>query len=300
MMRGTRRSLAALLTASSFAIVCTGATPGFDGRRAFDHLRRLVLIGPRPAGSEALQRARTYITEQLRTFGVTVREQAFDGATPVGAIRMVNLVATIPGDRPERVIFSGHYDTKRFDDFEFVGANDGGSSAALVIELGRVLQARKNRFTVELLFLDGEEAVIDWTGTDHTYGSRHYVQTAQRDGSLASVKAFILVDMIGDRHLALRREGNSTPWLTDLLWESARRLGFSQHFLESTTYIEDDHLPFLEAGVPAVDLIDLDYAAWHTRGDTVDQTSADSLQVVGDVLLEALPQIEARLAGAAR
>lgn len=295
MTKRTRRPLAVLLV-SSAAIVCAGATPAFDGRRAFEHLRRLVLLGPRPAGSETLQRARAYITDQLGTIRVAVREQAFDGATPIGPIRMVNLIGTIPGDRPERVIFAGHYDTKRFDDFEFVGANDGGSSAAVVLELARVLQARKNPFTVELLLLDGEEAVVDWVGTDHTYGSRHYVQAAQRDGSLASIKALILVDMVGDRHLALRREGNSTPWLTDLLWDAARRRGHGEHFLESTTHIEDDHVPFLEAGVPAVNLIDLEYPPWHTRGDTVDQTSADSLQVIGDVVLEALPQIEARLA----
>src|SRR6185436_5219554 len=100
----------------------------------------------------------------------------------------------------------GHYDTKRFDDIRFVGANDGGSSAAFLIELARVLKARPNRLTVELLFLDGEEAVVEWAGTDHTYGSRHYVAEARRGGSLASLKAFVLVDMIGDRDLQIKRD----------------------------------------------------------------------------------------------
>lgn len=290
------RRLPALVLASLVAGVCAGATPGFDGKRAFEHLRKLVLIGPRPAGSPALAQARMYITGELAAIGVTAREQAFDAATPVGRIRTVNLVATILGDRPERIAIAGHYDTKRFDDFEFVGANDGASSAAFLIELARILKARKNPLTVELLFLDGEEAVIEWTGTDHTYGSRHYVDAAERDGSLKRLKALILVDMIGDRDLALRREANSTAWLTTIIWDAARRLGHARHFLDSATPIEDDHLPFLEAGVPAVDLIDLEYGAWHTRGDTMDQVAAKSLQVVGDVLLEALPAIEARLA----
>lgn len=291
------RGLVAATLVSSFATVCAGATPGFDGKRAFEHLRRLVLIGPRPAGSAALEQARRYITSQLSAIGVPVREQAFEADTPAGPIRMVNLIATIPGDRPARLAIAGHYDTKHFDDFAFVGANDGGSSAAFVVELARALKTRRNALTIELLFLDGEEAVIDWTGTDQTYGSRHYVRAAEHDGSISSLKALILVDMIGDKHLAIRREGNSTSWLTETIWEAARRLGHSRTFLDSTTFIEDDHLPFLKAGVPAADLIDLDYPAWHTPGDTMDQVAAESLQVVGDVLLDALPAIEAKLLG---
>lgn len=295
--RGAARLRAALVLASSVASVCASATPGFDGTRAFEHLRKLVFIGPRPAGSAGAVKARRYISDQLSALGVTVREQAFDAATPIGPVRTVNLIATIPGDRPERIAFAGHYDTKRFDEFEFVGANDGGSSAALLVELARVLKARKSPFTTECVFLDGEEAVLEWAGTDHTYGSRHYVDTAEQDGSLRSLKALILVDMIGDKDLAMRREANSTAWLTTILWDAARRLGHTRHFLDSATAIEDDHLPFLEAGVPAVDLIDLEYGAWHTAGDTMDQVAPQSLQIVGDVLLEALPKIEERLAG---
>jgi len=276
--------------------VCAAAT-GFDGQRAFDHLRKLVLIGARPAGSDGIRAAREYITGQLTQAGITVREQAFDAVTPAGPIHMVNLIATIPGERPERLVVGGHYDTKRFDDFEFVGANDGGSSGAFLVELARVLKARKNALTMELVWLDGEEAVVEWIGTDHTYGSRHYVEAAQREGSLKGLKAFILVDMIGDKDLAMRREGNSTEWLTTTIWDTARRLGHTRAFLDSTTFIEDDHMPFIEAGVPAVDLIDLEYPAWHTSGDTVDKTSAQSLQIVGSVLVEALPAIEAKLTG---
>jgi len=274
----------------------TSAPPAFDSGRAYEHLRRIVAFGPRPPGSAALEETRKYLVAELRALGLTVREQAFEAATPIGPIKMANVVATIPGRRPERLLFGGHYDTKLFREFRFVGANDAGSSTAFLLELARVLKARQNVLTMEIVFFDGEEAIRpDWGGTDHTYGSRHYVEAARRDGTLKTVGALVLVDMIGDRDLAFLRESASTPWLTDLVWNAARRLGLQKYFLEQSTPIEDDHVPFLEAGIPAVDIIDLDYPPWHTAGDTLDKVSARSLQIVGDVLLEALPAIEKRL-----
>ena len=286
-----------LLVLSAAAVCAQPAATRFDGARALEDVRKLVLIGPRPSGSARIEEARKYIESQLAAVGVEVRRQAFEATTPLGPVRMVNLVATLPGGRPERLAVAGHYDTKRFEEFDFVGANDAGSSAAFLIELARALEGRKNPYTIELFFLDGEEAVVEWIGNDHTYGSRHYVEAGVADGSLATLKALVLVDMIADRDLAMHREGHSTPWLTDLVWESARRLGYERHFLPSTTFIEDDHIPFLQAGVPAVDLIDLEYPAWHTRADTMDKLDAKSLQIVGDVVLDALPRIEAHLAG---
>ena len=270
--------------------------PKFDSGRAWEHLRQLVAIGPRPSGSPAIEQTRKYIREQLGAAGLTATEQAWDEQTPIDRVRMVNLVATIPGARKERIVFAGHYDTKLYRQFRFVGASDGGSSAAFLLELARVLKARKNPLTIELLFLDGEEARLpDWHGTDNTYGSRHYVDLAKRDGSLATLKALVLIDMIGDRDLNMRRDTNSTPWLTDLIWLEAKRQNLDDDFIAESTKIEDDHLPFLAAGVPAVDIIDLDYEAWHTAKDTLDAVSARSLQVVGDVVLAALPKIEAHL-----
>jgi glutaminyl-peptide cyclotransferase len=267
----------------------------FDSSRAWEHLRQLVSIGPRPAGSPAIEQTRKYIKEQLAAAGVTVADQTWDDETPLGKVRMVNLIATIPGARKDRLVIAGHYDTKLFRQFRFVGASDGGSSAAFLIELARVLKARKNPLTIELLFLDGEEAVVEWEGNDHTYGSRHYVEVAKRDGSLATLKALVLIDMIGDRDLRIRRDTNSTRWLTDVIWDAAKRLELDGAFIAETTKVEDDHMPFLQAGVPAVDIIDLDYEPWHTAKDTIDAVSARSLQIVGDVVLAALPQIEARL-----
>jgi len=276
------------------ALLLQAPSVHFDSSRAWTHLRELVGMGPRPAGSSTIDQARSYIKSQLSADGIAVTEQAWDDRTPAGAVHMVNLIATIPGARKDRLVIAGHYDTKRFREFRFVGANDGGSSAAFVLEIARVLKARKNPLTVELLFLDGEEAVFDWAGTDHTYGSRHYVEEARRSGSLASLKALILVDMIADRNLQLKRDTNSTPWLTDIVWDAARRQKLGEYFVPERTQIEDDHLPFMQAGVPSVDLIDLEYPAWHTPNDTLDAVSARSLQTVGDVLLAALPQIEER------
>jgi hypothetical protein len=288
-------ALASLALAGCLTTAQNVPVPQFEGGRAFKHLEALVAIGPRPAGSPGAQKARDYIKEQLAALSLAVEEQAFEAKTPLGPVRMVNLRAMIPGAAAgPRLIVAGHYDTKLFKDVTFVGANDGGSSTAFLIELARVLKQRPATLPIELLFFDGEEAVVAWEGDDNTYGSRHYVSAVQRDGSLARIGALVLVDMIGDRDLRLLREAQSTPWLTEIIWSRARSMGRRQ-FVDESTPINDDHLPFLAAGVPAVDIIDMDYAAWHTPEDTLDKTSADSLQVVGDVLVAALPDIEKRL-----
>ena len=290
-------TLAFILVALGAAtVLCQTATPKFDSSRAWEHLRQMVAIGPRPAGSAAIEQTRTYIKAQLAAAGVSVTEQAWDDRTPLGKTHMVNLIATIPGAVKNRIVISGHYDTKLVREFRFVGASDGASSAAFLIEMARVLKARRNPLTVELLFLDGEEAVIDWQGTDHTYGSRHYVEVARQNGTLASLKANVLVDMIGDRNLRIKRDGYSTPWLTDIVWNAARAQRLDSYFKAESTRIEDDHLPFLDAGVPSVDIIDLEYEQWHTAQDALEAVSARSLQIVGDVVLAALPRIEARVA----
>lgn len=293
----TRLAAVVVAVTVAGAAARTQGTAAFDSSRAFEHMRQLVAIGPRPSGSAAIQQARGYIEAQLKAAGLTPQEQAFEAQTPFGVVRMANVIARIPGARPERILITGHFDTKLFRQFRFVGANDGGSSAAMLLELARVLKARKNTFTIELVFFDGEEAVLpEWGGTDHTYGSQHYVDAAKRDGSLASIKAMILFDMIGDRNLTIRKETRSTPWLTTLVWDSAKRLGHHDAFLDDAFEVEDDHQPFLDAGLPAVDIIDLEYSAWHTDKDTLDEVSARSLQTVGDVFLDAFPRIEMKLA----
>jgi len=278
------------------ATTVSGQSPtAFDSSKAWEHLRQQVAIGPRPSGSPGNVKNRDYIKAQMAKLGIKVTEQPFEGATPLGPVKMVNLIATIPGQRTDRIVLASHFDTKLFREIRFVGASDGASSTAALIELARVIKARKQLpFTIELLFLDGEEAVIEWQGTDNTYGSRYYVEAARKSGSLKSLRALILLDMIGDRNLTIRRESNSTRWLTDIVWATAKKLGHKA-FMDEETTVEDDHIPFLKAGVPSLDIIDLDYPQWHTAEDTLDAVGARSLQVVGETVVAALPLIEARL-----
>jgi hypothetical protein len=271
---------------------------GFDSGRAWADLSALVAIGPRPAGSPGIARARTYIAQELQAAGLVVGSQPFTASTPHGPVAMTNLVIRLPGRRTDRILLTGHYDTKLLRNQIFVGANDGASSAALLIELARALAHRPHEFTYDLLWFDGEEAVVDWMGLDHTYGSRHYVQAERAAHTLGSMRAMILADMIGARNLEIRRDDASTPWLTDLIWNAAKQLHDEHVFIDADTQIEDDHQPFLAAGVPSVDIIDLNYPPWHTPDDNLAHVSAASLQIVGDVIIAALPEIEQHLVAA--
>ena len=273
----------------------------FNGQRAFDDLKRVVAFGPRPPGSKALVQSRQWITSQLKLDGCEVEEDSFVASTPAGPIPMANLIAKAPGARPDVIIIAGHYDTKRFDTGTFVGANDGASSTALPLELGRLLCGRNNPVTYWLVLFDGEEALVRWSDTDKLYGSRHLVQKLSANGELSRIKAMILVDMIADAKLDIRRDQSSTPWLNDLVFNTAGRLGYSRFFVNDPTTIDDDHIPFVEAGVSAVDIIDLDYGPksfaspngyWHTPKDTSDKCSAASMTVVGRVMTAALEQLE--------
>ena len=308
-MRRLFSSLISILLSAACLNAAQSVAAKFDSTRAYEDIRQLVAIGPRVAGTPGAEAARAYITKQLQASGIKVEEQPFEATTPLGRVKMVNLRATLPaaggGLSAGRLVIGGHYDTKLFRDFTFVGANDGGSSAAFLIELGRALKSRTNRVPIELLFLDGEEAVVNWEGTDHTYGSRYYVDAARKAGTLKDIRAFVLVDMIGDRDLVIKREANSTPALTDAIWSAARKLN-RREFVNETTPIEDDHLEFLAQGVPSVDIIDLEYAtrsgevAWHSKYDTLENVAAGSLQAVGDVLIAALPALESPATRAGR
>jgi Zn-dependent M28 family amino/carboxypeptidase len=296
----SRRAFVAVALAllASIATPAIATTARFDGVAALRHIERLVAIGPRPAGSAGAEKTRQYIVAELKRASVEARVLPFDGVTPHGRVKMANVVGVLPGRRSDVILIGGHYDTKFYKEFRFVGANDAGSSTALLLELARVLARRRHAFTYWIAFFDGEEARVAWTADDSLYGSRRLAADLAREGRLP--RAVIVADMIGDRDLAIRREGQSTPWLTDLIWAAARRLRHDVHFLPDTIVVEDDHVPFLRAGVPAALLIDFDYAPWHTAGDTLDKVSANSLRIVGEVLLEALPAIEQRLAAESR
>lgn len=294
----------AALAASVFVLsACLTAQSAFDSAKAWAHLEAMVKIGPRPAGSAELRQTRAYITRQITALGLKVEEQPFVADTPVGKVEMVNLIVRLPGKRPERILFTGHYDTKPMKNTVFVGASDGASSAAMLIELARALKDRTREFTYEFVWLDGEEAFcLEWSecgkpgSPDNTYGSRYYVQAAKKAGATASMKANILVDMVGAKDLKLWRESRSTKWLTDILWATAKRLGHGSVFLDQSGEIEDDHFPFLDAGIPSTDLIDLmDYPYWHNQQaccDDITRVEARSLKIVGDVIVAAVPDIE--------
>ena len=267
-----------------------------DAGRAFDHVKRLVALGPHPSGSEAIKKAQSLIESELKSYGLTVNEDSFNGETPRGPVPMKNIIGELRGEKPDIVLITGHYDTKLQPGF--VGANDGGSSAAAVLETARVLSKTKPEYTLWFVFFDGEEAVIDWNamkGRDNTYGSRHLASKMTADGSIGKVKALILFDMIGDKDLDIKREGESTRWLVDAIWRTAHALGHQKQFLEDEQDISDDHLPFRDAGVPVVDLIDFNYGPqhsyWHTNLDTLDKVSGESIKIVCDVVIGSLPQI---------
>lgn len=267
-----------------------------DAARASEHLKKLVAFGPHPSGSDAIKKTQSYLEGELKSYGLNVSEDNFNAETPRGSIAMKNIIGELRGEKPEIVLITGHYDTKL--QAGFVGANDGCSSAAAVLETARVLAKTKPAYTLWFVLFDGEEAVVDWNamnGMDNTYGSRHLASKLKSDGTLKQVKALVLYDMIGDKDLDIKREGESTPWMVDAIWKAARSLNYQKVFLDSDQYISDDHLPFRDAGVAVVDLIDFNYGPghtyWHTNLDTLDHVSGESVKIVCDVVIKALPDI---------
>lgn len=270
----------------------------FSGESAFEFTRRATEFGPRPSGSEALQRLQGYILEQLKTCGCEVVEDNFVASTPRGDIPMKNIIARFPGrvpsnGMPRALAVTGHYDTKYFPGRKFVGASDGGSSTGLLLELARVLKGGASNNDVYIIFFDGEEAVGEWSNTDKLYGSRHLVSKWRLDGTLSRIRAVFNVDMIGDRNLNIKKVTNSSRELVELVWNAANDLGYSRYFIEDEISIDDDHMPFLEAGVGAVDLIDFDYEPWHEDSDTLDKISPYSLEIVGRVVHEVVTRLDA-------
>ena len=269
------------------------------GEAALAWTAKIVEFGPRPPGSEAHRKQQALVIEALRVAGGGVEEIAFTAQTPKGPVAMKNVIAKFDGAGDRIIVISGHYDTLSRPDLRFVGANDGGSSTGFLLKLAEMLAERERRDDVWLAFFDGEESFVRWTGSDHTYGSRHQAAQWSVDGTVQRIKALINVDMIGDADLRLSYEEQSTPWLRDLVWDVGARLGYSQVFADRRpTYIADDHVPFLNLGIPAVDLIDLEYGGgnryWHTEHDTMDKLSAASFGVMLHVVLETIDELAER------
>ncbi len=296
MLRSFRRFVVA---SSSLLIASSCAKPPqekiwteFSGDKALAHVQALVDLGPRPSGSDAIIRARAYIEEQLESAGWKVIEQAFTDKTPRGEMKFVNLVARFGNPPKPSFLLCSHYDTKIFDQFRFVGANDGGSSTGLLLELARVLAHRPDvAGKVELVFFDGEEAVVDFSNTDGVYGSRHFAQELANGGSAKSFRGGLLFDMVGDKDLDITLPPNSSGTVTAGIFAAADALNVRNHFTYFEQDITDDHSPLNAIGIPVVDLIDFHYPPWHTAEDTMDKLSPQSLQIVGSVAAYYLAQL---------
>jgi glutaminyl-peptide cyclotransferase len=261
------------------------------------YVKEVVAIGSRPVGSSGHAKLEKYILSKLK--GVDVEQDKFTAQTPVGKFQMNNIVAKFPGRKDGIIVVAGHYDTNYPLPKAYVGANDGGSSTALLLALADQFRGKeRDGYSVWLFWTDGEEAFVNWTAADSLYGTKHLAQKWQQDGTAKKIKAFILVDMIGDADLDIQKETNSTPWLSDLVYQAATNLGYQSHFYQFPAAIEDDHLPFLKIGVPAVDIIDLDYGYnnvyHHTVQDTLDKLSPQSLAITGDVVLETIRLLDSR------
>jgi Zn-dependent M28 family amino/carboxypeptidase len=265
----------------------------FSGEKAFAHVQRLVDLGPHPAGSNAIEKARGYIEEQLRHSGWQVTRQAFTDDTPRGKIEFVNVIARFSGDGKAAapfVLLCSHYDTKLFDAIRFVGANDGGSSTGLLLELARVIGQHRNLArNIELVFFDGEEAYENFSSTDGLYGSRYFARQLQSGGA-KQFRAGILFDMVGDRSLGITVPADSPAALARDIFAAAEALKLRNYFSYLDRDLIDDHAPLNAIGIPTIDIIDFDYPWWHTADDTIDKVSAQSLQIVGSVALHYLSE----------
>lgn len=262
----------------------------FSGETALRHVQQLVDLGPRPPASEAIERARVYITQQLEGCGWSVTRQEFEDGTPHGKIRFANLIATFGATKSvPSFLLCSHYDTKTFEPARFVGANDGGSSNGVLLEAARVLAqhpelARK----VELVFFDGEEAYVSFTETDGLYGSRYFAKQLAASGRAKEFRGGILFDMVGDKSLTVTLPPDSPADMVRGIFAAADALNVRKHFTYANGGILDDHTPLNQIGIPTLDLIDFEYPPWHTPDDTMDKLSAESLRIVGAVALRYL------------
>ncbi len=269
-------------------------TGGFDGKRAYGHVAKQVSFGPHPSGSPAIAQVQEYLLAELKSYGCFVETDAFSADTPIGRLPMKNILVKISGEKPGIILLGTHYDTLLMDNF--VGADDAGSSTAVMLELARLLCPQKGKYAVWIAFFDGEEAMKQWSATDSRYGSRQMAARLATNGDLKKIKAFLLADIVGGRKAKFRRETSSTRALVDLIWDTAAKLGYSAIFVNESAGAQDDHDSFLKRGVPSVDVIGdfTDNGYWHTPQDSLDKISAKTLAITGHVFLESIKQLQAK------
>jgi hypothetical protein len=275
-----------------------------DGQRAFRYLEQICALGPRIAGTEANTRQRQMAAEHFKQHGATVREQAFAGRDPRTGetVQYANLIASWLPEKRDRILLGAHYDTRPYPDREidqslqekpFLGANDGASGVALLMELAHHMNDLKPSVGVDFVLFDAEERVYGPQANldDYFLGSKHFAQayrTARRRGRTNErYVAALILDMIADRDLEIPREGYSVqlqPRLVREVWDIARQLDAKAFTNRVGIHVSDDHLPLNDAGIPAIDLIDFDYPHWHRASDTPEQCSPASLEQVGKVV----------------
>ncbi|MGA2674229.1 MAG: M28 family peptidase [Terracidiphilus sp.] len=286
-----------------FAPLASPAQQHFNGAKALEYTRQFVSIGPRWPTSQGHLKAEQFLRNQFKHD--QLEEDAFTANTPIGPVAMRNFIVRFPGKKNGVIVLSTHYETNYpLRNINFVGANDGGSTTGLLLAIADQLRGEMGRakmlegYSVWLVFFDGEEAIQSWSRSDSTYGSRHLAARWGRDGTLGRIKAFILADMIGDKDLDIQRETKSTDWLVAAVRQAAHKFGYDRYFFQSEMPVEDDHLAFVERGVPSIDVIDLDYGPnnsyHHTAQDTMDKISARSLTIDGDVFLETIRLVNQR------
>ncbi len=277
--------------------------PHIDAKRTFEYTREVTAFGERYMGNENHKKLERYILYHLRDDHLKsdqVEDDAFTADTVEGKFPVRNIIAKFPGAKDRIIVIMGHYDTNYWlRGTGYVGANDGGSSTAILLEFANQLRGKKrDGYSVWLVWSDGEEAVKTWSDTDSLYGTRHLAEKWEKDGTLKKIKALIVVDMIGDADLNIDRNTTGTDWLMNLIYSAAEREGYQSHFYAREGAIEDDHLPFVKRGVPSADVIDLDYGYnnvfHHTPQDTMDKLSPKSLQIVGDTIMETIHMLDQR------
>jgi glutaminyl-peptide cyclotransferase len=269
-----------------------------SGQKAYQNLKDFVSLGPRFLGSSGHEKAERFILGRLD--GAQIEQDKFNAQTAAGDFAMNNIIAKFPGKKDGIIVLAGHYDTNYpLRNTSFIGANDGGSNVGLMLEIASQLRIHPPQgYSIWLLFTDGEEATVEWTDADSVYGSKQLAKKWSGDGTAARIKAFLLLDMIGDKDLDMDHDTNSTPWLREVVYRAAQRVGQASHFSDRSNDIQDDHLPFRALGIPVVDLIDLNYGFdnlyHHTTQDTPDKCSAASLQIVGDIVMESIRALNTR------
>ena len=310
-MKSLRNLAAALVVVVALAgchATAQPATGKFNGNRAFALTKEYVAIGPRWIGSPGHAKAEAFIKNHFTAEAAhgQFEEDTFNTNTPAGPMTMHNFIVRYPGKKDGVIVLASHYETNYpLRNINFVGANDGGCTTAMLIEIANQLRAHPPQgYSVWLVFDDGEEAIKDWSSSDSLYGTRHLAAKWSANGTLSKIKAFLLADMIGDKDLNIDHDDNSTPWLEDMLKVAAKNTGHAAYvFKNSVPGLQDDHLPFAQRGVPVLDIIDIDYGPHtnetpdgfhHTAQDTMDKISAHSLQISGDLFMEMIRLINAK------